>query len=169
MANLVLIGFMGVGKGRAARELARQSGRFALDTDDLIESYYKKKIRKIFAEEGEAVFRELEGRVAKWLAESVVDTVVSTGGGFFQVEGLKRIGRVVYLHASLDHIIARIKVHPQAEKKIKKRPLLSDMDQARELYRQRLPRYRQVADLEINVEELTVGEVAKQLMQEFGD
>ncbi len=45
---------MGVGKGQTARELARQTGRFAVDTDDLIESLTKKKIRKIFADQGEA-------------------------------------------------------------------------------------------------------------------
>ena len=46
--NIILIGFMGVGKGRTARELSRLTGRFTVDTDDLIESFTKLKIRKIF-------------------------------------------------------------------------------------------------------------------------
>lgn len=58
--NIVLVGFMGVGKGRTARCLAEMTGRYALDCDDLIESYTNSRIRKIFQEDGEAVFRELE-------------------------------------------------------------------------------------------------------------
>ena len=55
--NIVLIGFMAVGKGRTARELARQSGRYAIDCDDLIESFSKMKIREIFEHLGEPHFR----------------------------------------------------------------------------------------------------------------
>ena len=47
MNNIVLIGFMGVGKGTVARELVRRSSYFAVDTDDLIESIENKKIKKI--------------------------------------------------------------------------------------------------------------------------
>ncbi|MCW5204049.1 shikimate kinase, partial [Desulfobulbus sp. US4] len=45
--NIILIGFMGVGKGRTARALAEQTSRFAVDTDDLIESMVNLKIRDI--------------------------------------------------------------------------------------------------------------------------
>ena len=44
--NIVLIGFMAVGKGKTARELARITGRYTVDTDDLIESMSKSKSRK---------------------------------------------------------------------------------------------------------------------------
>ena len=36
--NIILIGFMGVGKGRVARTLAAGTGRYTVDTDDLIET-----------------------------------------------------------------------------------------------------------------------------------
>ena len=36
--NIILIGFMGVGKGTIARALIKESSMFAIDTDDLIES-----------------------------------------------------------------------------------------------------------------------------------
>ena len=58
--NLILIGFMGVGKGRIARSLVEKTGMFAIDTDDLIESMLNMKIRKIFKQHGERYFRELE-------------------------------------------------------------------------------------------------------------
>ena len=45
-ANIVLIGFMGVGKGRTARTLAEKTGMFAVDCDDLIESFANGKVRR---------------------------------------------------------------------------------------------------------------------------
>lgn len=161
--NIVLIGFMGVGKGRTARELAGQTGNFAVDTDDLIESMQKKKIRDIFMKEGESFFRKLEADVAAWLSSSVQGTIISTGGGFFQVEGLRNIGKIVYLHAELEDIVAAIMAHPKAAKKIKKRPLLRDMEQARRLYQSRLPLYRKVCDLEVDVRGKRSVDVAKEI------
>ena len=45
--NIILIGFMGVGKGTVARALVKKSNMFAIDTDDLIESMENRKIKKI--------------------------------------------------------------------------------------------------------------------------
>jgi len=143
---------MGVGKGRTARALAAETGCFAVDTDDLIESFVKQKIRTIFAQQGEPVFRKIEQQVGEWLETHVQGTIISTGGGFYMVENLNRIGKVVYLHSSLKGIISTIKKHPNAARKIKKRPLLQDMDRAKALFQARLPLYRQVADYEIDVE-----------------
>lgn len=167
--NIILIGFMGVGKGRTARALAEQTGLFALDTDDLIESMTKMKIRQIFAVHGEPYFRRLEQQAADWLGKNVRSTIVSSGGGFFMVRKLGKYGdRVVYLHASLEAILASVTGHPQAERKIKKRPLLQDLDKVRHLYAERLPRYRAAADLEIDVEGLGAEEVARKIIRKLG-
>ena len=161
--NIVLIGFMGVGKGRTARALAAATGRFAVDTDDLIESFLKAKIRTIFAKQGEPVFRQVEQQVANWLEHRVSGTVISTGGGFFMVNNLERLGQIVYLHSSLKGILATIKQHPNGARKIKKRPLLRDMDKAKELYKTRLPLYREAATWEIDVEGRETGEVVAEI------
>ena len=125
---------------------------FAVDTDDLIESFVKQKIRTLFAQQGELTFRKFEQKTGLWLENQVQGTIISTGGGFFMVENLNRIGKVVYLHSSLEGILATIMQSPIAAKKIKKRPLLQDMDKAKLLYNTRLPLYRQKADFEVNVE-----------------
>jgi shikimate kinase len=161
--NIILIGFMGVGKGRTARALAKETGRFALDTDDLIESSLKTKIRSFFAEQGETAFRQVEQQVASWLEHQVDGSIVSTGGGFFMVNNIRRLGRIVYLHSSLKGILATLKRHPNAKQKIKKRPLLQDLAQAKELYRARLPLYRERADIEIDVEGRKTSEIAEEI------
>ena len=165
MDNIVLIGFMGVGKGSVAREVVRRTKMIALDTDDIIESMENRRIKTIFKEDGEAYFRKLEKKVAKWLIKNVSDTLISTGGGFYKVSNLKKIGTVVLLHADFDAIYQRIIEHPNAENKLKKRPLFQDIDKARALYEEREKEYEKRADIVIDVTGKTVGKIAKELLK----
>ncbi|MHC3994244.1 shikimate kinase [Thiomicrolovo sp. ZZH C-3] len=163
--NIILIGFMGVGKGSIAREIVKQHPMVALDTDDVIESMENRKIKKIFEEEGEAHFRAIEQRVAEWLEEDVRHTLISTGGGFFKVKNLKKIGTVVLLHADFDTIHRRILAHPNAEKKLKKRPLFQDEARARALYDEREKHYMKAADIVIDVEGKSPEKIAKEIIK----
>lgn len=164
MKNIVLIGFMGVGKGSVAREVIKISDFVSLDTDDLIESMENRTIKKIFQEEGEEHFRALEKKVANWLVKSVKNTLVSTGGGFYKQKSLKEIGVVVLLDSPFEKIIQRIRSHPNAVKKLKKRPLLEDLKKAKALYEERLPHYRAVADIIIDVTDKSALDCAKELL-----
>ena len=166
--NIVLIGFMGVGKGRTARMLAEQTGKFAVDCDDLIESFANSKVKQIFSESGEPHFRKLERKIASWLEKQVRDTIVSTGGGFYNVPNIRKIGTVVYLHSDFDEIVKAIKNHPNAKKKIKKRPLLQDLNAARVLFEERLPLYRNVADIEIKVSGKSIKKIATTICKKAG-
>ncbi|MBU0945904.1 MAG: shikimate kinase [Proteobacteria bacterium] len=163
--NIVLVGFMGVGKGRTARMLAEKTGHFAVDCDDLIESFTNMKVKKIFKTQGEPRFRKLEQIVAKWLAEGVRDTIISTGGGFFKVPHIGRIGTVVYLHSEFDQILQAIHAHPKAARKIRKRPLLQDLKKAEALFAERLPLYRGVADVEIQMGGRGIDGVTDEILQ----
>ncbi len=163
--NIVLIGFMGVGKGTIAREIVKQSDIFAIDTDDLIESMENRKIKKIFKEEGEEYFRRLEAKTAKWLEKNVKNTLISTGGGFYKVDNLNKIGKVVYLKSSFKAILDRIKSHPNAQNKLKKRPLLKDLDKAKKLYESRIKDYEKKADIIIDVENKTPENIAKEIIK----
>ncbi|SFV58099.1 Shikimate kinase I [hydrothermal vent metagenome] len=165
MKNIVLIGFMGVGKGSVAREIVKLSEFMAVDTDDLIESMENKKIKKIFEEEGEKYFRKLEKRVARWLEKSVRDTLISTGGGFYKVDNLKKIGTIVLLDSPFEKILQRIKEHPNAKKKLAKRPLLQDLKKAKELYEIRRPEYLEVADIVIDVSDKSLTKIAKEILK----
>jgi len=165
MKNIILIGFMGVGKGSVAREVIKNSGYMAIDTDDLIESMENRKVKAIFEEEGEAYFRKLEKSVASWLQTSVKDTLISTGGGFYKVKNLKKIGTVVLLDSPFDEIIKRIKEHPNAAKKLKKRPLLSDLKKAKELYNQRRPEYLELSDIVIDVTKKSAEDCSRELLK----
>jgi len=165
MKNVILIGFMGVGKGSVAREVIKHSEYMAIDTDDLIESMENRKIKEIFADDGEAYFRRLEKDISLWLQGSVKNTLISTGGGFYKVKNLKKIGTVVLLDSPFDEIIKRIKKHPNAARKLKKRPLLSDLKKAKELYDQRRPEYLKLADIVVDVTKKSAEDCSKELLK----
>jgi len=156
---------MGVGKGSVAREMIKHSEYMAIDTDDIIESMENKKIKIIFEDDGEKHFRNLEKKVSKWLEKSVKNTLISTGGGFYKQENLKDIGLVVLLDSSFEAIIKRIKEHPNAVKKLKKRPLLNDLKKAKELYDERKVEYLKLADIVIDVTDKSVEKCSKEILK----
>ncbi len=162
--NLVLIGFMGVGKGTIARALVRKSGMFGLDSDDLIESIENRKVKTIFEEDGEEYFRAMEKKTAKWLSENVTNTIISTGGGFFKVDDLNKIGKVIYLKSSFEGIIKRLKAQPNAKQKFDKRPLLKDMEKAKALFDERAGQYESKADIIINVENKSINSIIEEIL-----
>jgi len=165
MKNIILIGFMGVGKGSVAREVAKNSHYMTMDTDDLIESMENKKIKNIFEEEGEEYFRNLEKKVALWLEKSVKNTLISTGGGFYKQKNIKEIATIAFLDSPFDDIIKRIKKHPNAANKLKKRPLLKDLKKAKELYDLRRPEYLKLSDIVIDVTKKSALDCSKELLK----
>jgi len=162
--NIILIGFMGVGKGTIARGLVKKSSMFAIDTDDLIESMENRKIKKIFEIEGEPYFRNLEKKTALWLEENVSNTIISTGGGFYKQENIKDIGKIVYLKSSFQGILDRINACPNAQKKLKKRPLLQNLEEATKLYNSRISDYQRVSDIVIDVENKDLEDIVNEIL-----
>jgi len=171
--NIILIGFMGVGKGTTARAYASKYKCFNIDTDDLIESKENCKIKTIFEEKGEKYFRALEQECADWIENSVDNSLISCGGGFFKVNNLKKLGTIVLLDASYDWIYKRLSTAKNAKAKLKKRPLFSEPKKAKKLYAERLESYKKVADIIIDVEnkdlKTIIKEIHKKSKKSFND
>lgn len=163
--NIILIGFMGVGKGTVARALVKSSDYFAVDTDDLIESLENRSIKKIFEDDGEPYFRALERKCALWCEECISGSVISTGGGFYKQPNLKKIGKVVYLQSTFEAILEGLHNAPNAKKKFKKRPLLKNLEEAKKIYTQRVKEYEEVADIIINIEDWDKEKAVKNILK----
>jgi shikimate kinase len=163
--NIVLCGFMGTGKSSVGRLVAEQL-RFAfLDTDHVIEARAGKPITEIFAEQGEAAFREMEEKVVKEVSTRE-RTVISTGGGLVvnpeNMASLKQHALVVCLWASPASIHTRVKNQNH-------RPLLQDpepLEKITKLLAERAPFYKQ-ADVLLNTEIRSPREVAQQVLHQF--
>ncbi|RBQ27478.1 shikimate kinase [Arcobacter sp. CECT 9188] len=162
--NIILIGFMGVGKGTVARALVKESNMYSIDTDDLIESMENRRIKKIFSQDGEPYFRNLEKKTALWLESSVQNTIISTGGGFYKQENLQDIGLVIYLKSSFEGILKRIKKAPNAKNKLRKRPLLQNKKEALKLYNTRALEYGKVANIIVDVENRDLQDIVKEIL-----
>jgi shikimate kinase len=109
--SLVLIGLMGAGKSAIGRRLAATLDMPFADADQEIEMAAGMTINDIFAENGEAYFRDGERRViGRLLGEG--SKVLATGGGAFMNEETRRriagSGISVWLKADLDLLMQRV-------------------------------------------------------------
>ena len=109
--NIVLTGFMGVGKTTVGKILAQELKAEFIDTDEEIEKTYKMSIPDIFAKLGEEKFREFETEVVKNVSHKN-RCIISCGGGVAKSEinmnFLRQNGKIVNLYASADKIIENI-------------------------------------------------------------
>ena len=106
-----LIGYMGSGKTTVGKKLARALDYSFVDLDYLIEEEQGQSISKIFDEQGEDTFREIE-KLELHKTFSLNDTVVSLGGGtpcyFDNLEQINKHGRSVYLKLSATSLASRL-------------------------------------------------------------
>ena len=78
--NIVLIGMPGCGKTSIGQALAEKLGKPFFDSDALVEEMAQKTIPRIFAEDGEAIFRQWETKVLSELGKQS-GMIIATGGG----------------------------------------------------------------------------------------
>ena len=79
-ANIYLTGFSGAGKTVSGRMASRRLGWAFVDTDDLIEQRAGKQIPRIFEDDGEERFRDIESGVLLDVSGGSRQ-VIATGGG----------------------------------------------------------------------------------------
>ena len=161
--NIILTGFMGVGKTSVGTRLAKDLGYAFVDTDTLIEADQKITIAEIFSTFGEPRFRDVETRIILQVLEDE-GQVISTGGGAVIRDenraAFKKAGLVVCLTARPEVIFERIKHETH-------RPLLQTPDplsKIRELLAGREKFYHQ-ADLIIDTSEKSVDDAVREIKE----
>ncbi|MGI6546456.1 MAG: shikimate kinase [Fastidiosipilaceae bacterium] len=161
--NIVLIGFMGVGKSRIAQNLARRLSLKQIETDDLIVEREGMPIEQIFATKGEPYFRDSESAVVRGLEDERA-LVISCGGGVAlrpeNVRSLKKNGTIIWLTASPQTIFERVRHATH-------RPILNQdmsVDFISSLMEGRLPYYESAADLQISTDGKSVEEIGEEII-----
>jgi shikimate kinase len=163
--NLVLVGFMGVGKSEVSGRVAAECDMSYLSTDKIIEERESMSISDIFKIKGEDYFRDIEKRVVKEVA--VLDNTVIDGGGglvldYENIESLKGNGVIVCLKATPELILKRLE-------KDNNRPLLDVQDRLKEIteiLKIREPYYNKI-EHSIDTSGLSVAEVVERVKDIF--
>ncbi len=161
--NIILTGFMGVGKTSVGTRLAKDLGYSFVDTDILIEADQRMSITEIFGKLGEPYFRDVETKIIRQVM-GCTNQVVSTGGGAVirdeNRDAFKQAGYVVCLTARPEVIFERVKRETH-------RPLLKTPDplaKIRELLDQRQKFYA-LADFTIDTSEKSVNAVISEIKE----
>ncbi|MGB9727113.1 MAG: shikimate kinase [Nitrososphaeria archaeon] len=162
--NVVFIGFMAVGKTSVAKEVAYRLGKKYVSTDELIISKLNKSISRIFEEDGERFFREVEKNVVKE-ASLMEDAVIDCGGGVIlyeeNVKVLKSNGIIFFLHATPETLFER------SLNELGARPLLGNkftLDDVKRLLARRMPLYLDAADYIVDTTDCSIEVVADKVI-----
>ena len=120
--NICFMGLMGSGKSIIGKDLSKYLNLKFYDTDKEIEVKAKKSINKIFEENGESYFREVEEKVCLELL-NYSNCVISLGGGSVINKtirkAIKENSYSIYLQVKINNLVDRLKSS-------KKRPILNN-------------------------------------------
>jgi shikimate kinase len=168
VTRVALVGLRCTGKTTVGRLLAARLGWAGIDADDVVEANAGKSVAKIFANDGEARFRE-------WEVDAIRDIcgreriVIATGGGAIlrpeTRELLKHSCFVVWLTASPDAIAKRMSADPET---LARRPSLTGqgvIEEVSAVLAAREPFYREVAQLVVHTDGRTPDEIAMEIEQ----
>lgn len=143
--NIVLIGMPGCGKTTVGKLLAEEMKCRFIDTDHLIMEITGKTPRQIVQESGRDNFMEIQDKAVLMLDKA--KCIISTGGGMIYsmiaMNHLKSIGKIVFLNAPFVLIDERMD---------KTRKLAGTGETLLELYKKRVPLYKEYADLAVDCE-----------------
>jgi len=122
--KIFLIGFMGCGKTYWGKLWSKNSGIQFFDIDDIVEEEQGKTAAKIFADDGEEHFRELETNALRNFADNN-SAIIACGGGTpcynDNVSWMNENGTCVYLKSSPENILKRLITETE------KRPLIKNL------------------------------------------
>ena len=166
--NVYLVGLMGAGKTTIGRSLAKRLALDFVDSDREIEARTGVRIPTVFEIEGEEGFRKREALVIDDLSR-LSGQVVATGGGVVLCQenrvNLRASGLVVYLNVP-PHLLW------ERTRNDRNRPLLQVADplqRLKELFAQRDPYYREVADLVVDGSRNNAQSILQLLIKEVGE
>jgi shikimate kinase len=157
---------MGSGKTTVGKRIAQELGYAFVDSDDVVASTAGKSVREIFAQDGEAMFRQCESEAIKSvLADRQSSVVLATGGGAVISSDNRSLiseqaSTVVWLDASVEDLVVRTKSGAT-------RPLL-DGDAAttlQSLSSQRSAWYDEVATVRIDTRGKSVAKVCSAVVE----
>ncbi len=160
-SRIFLMGMPGCGKSTLGKRIASRLNLSFIDLDEYIVASENKSIELLFAQSGEAGFRDLESHYLREIMDKHEKLLLSLGGGTpcfnNNLDYIQRNGLSVYLKMSAEALFHRVK------NAVDVRPLFSGLDdeallnKLQELLTKREPYYSQasltLSGLSVNIED----------------
>jgi shikimate kinase len=168
---LTLIGYRATGKTTLARILAERLRWDWIDADVEIERRAGKPIARIFAEEGEPAFRDIETAVIADLCRRDRLVLAAGGGAPLRPENrqaMREAGKVIWLTAQPETILVRMTADATTATR---RPSLTDRapyEEIAALLKKREPIYRELAHWTVDTEGRTPEELVEEIIEKRG-
>jgi 3-dehydroquinate synthetase len=150
--HLALVGFMGAGKSTLGPKLAERLGRLFVSVDEVVETGTGTTIEQLFAEKGEATFREYEEQAAAFVLGRGQLAVVELGGGALHSEATRK----VLAESAFTVLVGTTPDEAWTRAAGSGMPLARDRDEFQVAYEQRLQLYKEVADADADDVETAV-------------
>lgn len=165
MQPIVITGFMGSGKSRVAREIARRLNIAVIDLDERITTRTGRSPAQLIVEDGEAAFRLVETEMLREVLQNNEAKVIALGGGAWiqpaNRELVEQYGCLsVWLDVPFEMCWSRIAASEE------ERPLGKTREEALLRYEQRRPVY-ELAQLHIECREETFEELVSRIITSF--
>ena len=166
---ITLVGLMGVGKTTIGRRLAARMNRAFMDADAEVEAAAGRTVAEIFADFGEAAFRDGERKVIARLLSEPKPMILALGGGAFMDPDTRALIKAravsVWLRADVETLFERVMRKPG------QRPLLETEDPKavlERLHAERAPVYAQ-ADIIVDSDAVSHDTTVQRLIKALED
>jgi len=165
--NIILIGMRGSGKSTIGKILSKKTGKTFYDLDTLLVQKNDMSIPEMIKKFDWEYFRNKESEIAKEISK-INNAVIATGGGIIlrqkNITELKRNGKFIYLHTSVEEIIKRIGNDTNRPALTKNNKL---EDELVEVLEQRQKIYEQTADITIETNNKFPKLIAEEIIQKI--
>lgn len=164
--RLFLIGYRGTGKSTIAQRLAAALDYDWVDADVELERRAGRSIARLFAEDGETAFRDLESAVLADLVKRE-RIVVALGGGVIERPENRELlgsGKVVWLTADPRTISARLAGDETTHGRRPNLTPVGGLEEIEKLLHRRTPIYRQCAQLEVDTVDKDPDQVVAEIL-----
>ncbi len=168
MDHLLIEGFIGSGKGKAAKAIAKELELTVVDIDRRIADRLKMTTAEIYDHFGEPYYRAMETLILSELTLSKKRSVIVLGSGIPMMpqnkEYLRQLGKVCYIRVKPETVIGNMRAS-------KKHGWISEegwKEKVMAIYQERVPSYEEAADVIVDADGKTASEIAAMILEESG-
>lgn len=164
---MLLIGMMGAGKTTIGELVAERLGMAYIDNDLQVEHVTGRTVAEIWRDEGEDAFRRHESAALRAAIQSPAPSVIAVAGGAVldpaNRKHIESAGTVVWLRAEVETLARQVRNDDDGHRPLLDGPIGLE-DVLTRVQEERRPIYTELADVIVDVDDLTVEEVRERVL-----